>query len=341
MRLTGYLHTSPPHFPLPTPSHSLSHPAVTRLPPPPPPPFLSLRIRSSSSRCCSAAQATLVRASPHTPTTRTATATHSSPPGVDVLVNSTDATVAIRTQPGLQMLEGALNAFQATFRLTSTSHPLFLDVDMLVVLQRARAVPTRPNASSTTAAVSTSAASRVTVLTGQIHTATWRSASALNDALSFDFTGNTACNPPPPPPPPSPPHLPQGLPSSCSIAPVRRLSTTEWSITVTWPVCNSDLGTVSLAMPCSPPLHLTQSPTTLSFTHLTHTHSFFFASPSNSCVPLPEAPVAASAQPPAWPTSSSRTNPPHSSRPQQTKLSLSAERKHCDCISATATRSTL
>jgi hypothetical protein len=110
--------------------------------------------------------------------------------GVDILVNSSSGAVSIRTQPNLPQLAGALNAFQATFRLTSPSAPqLYVDLDVLTFLQRARAVPSTPNASSSTSTVSLDAAARVPVFPGQLHEVTFRSTSTLSDTVSFDFTG--------------------------------------------------------------------------------------------------------------------------------------------------------
>ena len=103
--------------------------------------------------------------------------------------------MSIRTQPNLPTLDGALNAFQATLRLSSTTTPsLYTDIDLLVFLQRARTVPSQPNASSSTVVVSLDTASRVTVYTGQTHRLTFQSSSAVDDAISFDFTGTALCD---------------------------------------------------------------------------------------------------------------------------------------------------
>jgi hypothetical protein len=118
----------------------------------------------------------------------TSTPPHPAAAGVDLLVNSTAGSVAIRTQPNLQLLEGALNAFQATLRLTSPS-ALYVDVDVLTFLQRAHSVPSQPTASSPTTQVSTSSQSRTSVLTGQVHVITFISTSTISDPVSFDFTG--------------------------------------------------------------------------------------------------------------------------------------------------------
>ena len=41
-----------------------------------------------------------------------------------MLVNSSSGAVSLRTQPNLPLLAGALNAFQATFRISPSRHPL-------------------------------------------------------------------------------------------------------------------------------------------------------------------------------------------------------------------------
>ena len=179
------------------------------------------------------------------------------PSGIDLLVNSSAGTVAIRTQPNPPQLAGALNVFQATLCLSSASSAaLYVDIDVLTFLQRARAVPSPPNASSPTAAVSPDASARAIVFTGQTHVITIRSSSALQRTLRARA----------------------GIPASCSIAAVHRLSPTEWCVSVSWPVCNSDLGTVHHS-PCPPPLG-PRHPSSYSPPHpppSSHSHS----SPSN------------------------------------------------------------
>ena len=111
---------------------------------------------------------------------------------------------------------------------------------------------------------------------GQTHVIAFRSSSTLNDSISFDFTGATL--PLAHQRPIYVTHTPAalsstrmplsltclraGLPVSSSIATVHHLSPTEWGVSATWPLCNSDLGTVRhspYSSPLTPP-PLTPSP---------------------------------------------------------------------------------
>ena len=122
-----------------------------------------------------------------------------------------------------------------------------------------------------------------------------------------------------------------GIPASCSIAAVHRLSPTEWGVSVTWPVCNSDLGTVRLS-PCPSPPLAPRPPSSYPLPHpppSSHSHS----SPSNFFAPPPAAPAALSAPPPVSPTPSPPTPRPPSSRPQQTRPSSLAAGRLCVSVS--------
>lgn len=144
---------------------------------------------------------------------------------------------------------------------------------MLTFLQRARTVPSPPNASSPTAALLVHAFTRTIMFRGQTHVIAFRSSSTLNDSISFDFTGATL--PLAHQRPIYVTHTPAalsstrmplsltclraGLPVSSSIATVHHLSPTEWGVSATWPLCNSDLGTVRHS-PYSSPLTPPPSP---------------------------------------------------------------------------------